>query len=234
MRTGGVFNGTGADLYLCIGFVPDWVHLWNVEATTPIEFVWNRGMMCSADCVEGFMFSWNSTFGSSDAEQATKGTGIVPYYGGLELDTTTAGTVTYGEGVYLKPDKKDYKNSSSDSINPGDGSGGEINKWTLGSSANYTGNWNIANVGTYTGEGSKIVIDGREYRIVAITSNGEAANEITLNYPAPSGDINFVGGMYDFKPMISGEVTKKGFMIDGNTTLNANNNKIVFEAGKWE
>ena len=66
MRIGGVFNGTGADLYLCIGFVPDWVHLLNFEAATPVEFIWNRNMSRIADVVEGWAWTWHDTFGSSD------------------------------------------------------------------------------------------------------------------------------------------------------------------------
>jgi len=234
-RIGGVFNGTAADVYLCVGFIPDWVHLWNVEATTPIEIYWNRGMVRTHDCVEGFQFDWNSTFSSGDAEQLTKGTGVQPYYGGTTLNSTTAGTTTYGEGIFLKPDNRDYRYTDTESpFGIGDAAESTIDTWTLDSAANFTGNFGStgAVTGTYIGEGSPIQIDGKMYYIVSFTADGGDTNDVTLNLKAPSGEIQYIGGMYSVRPMVAGEVTKNGILID-NTTLNADNNMIVFEMGTW-
>lgn len=232
----GNFNGTAATLYICIGFVPDWVHLWNLEATTPIEDVWNKQMMRSGEFVEGMQFQWHGTFTSSDATPLTKGNGIMPYFGGDTLTSTTAGTTTYGEGVYLKPFNYDVRFNSTDSPHSYyDGAESTIDTWTLDNSTNYTGNFGSsgAATGTYIGEGSPIKIDGIDYAIVAFTADGGDSNDVTLSYPAPSGTIQFIGGMYSTIPMISGEITAPGFRIN-DTTLNADGNICIFEAGKYD
>ena len=236
MRVGGIFNGTGADVYLCIGFAPDWVHLWNPEATTPIEIVWSINMNRTGDVVDGFQFDWNSTFGSSDAEQLTKGNGIARYYGGTTLNSTTAGTTTYAEGVFLKPDNRDYRFTNADSpFGIGDAAEATIDTWTLDNATNFTGNFGTtgAVTGTYIGEGSPIIIDGRLYHIVALTADGGDANDVTLTHNVPSGEIQYIGGMYSMRPMIAGEVTKDGFLIS-NTTLNVDDDIVIFEAGKYD
>lgn len=234
MKIGGNFNGTGSTLYLCIGFVPDWIWIMNLEATTPVELVWNKHMMRSGDMIEGFEFQWNSTFSSSDAEQLTKGAGVLPYYGGTVLTTTTAGTTTYAEGNYLKPFNYDVRFLAADSSHDyNDASEETLDTWTLDSATNYTGHFNGGCTGTYIGEGSPIKIDGKYYAIVAFSSDGSDSNDVTLSHNVPSGDIEFIGGMYSTIPMTSGEVTKDGFVIN-DTTLNANGNLCVFEAGTYD
>ena len=233
MRISGTFNGTGADVYLCIGFVPDWVHLWNVEATTPLEVVWNVDMQRSAEFCDGFEFQWHGTFGSSDATPLTTGNGIKTYYGGKTLASGDVGTTTYGEGVYLKPDNRDYRYTSTDSpFGVGDATTTTVTTWTLYSG--YGGHFDYPVTKTYIDEGSRICIDGRWYSINAISSNGELTNEVTLsNTGVASGNIQFISGMYSLRPMIAGEVSKDGFLIS-NTTLNVNNDIVIFEAGKYD
>lgn len=229
-RVGGTFNGTGADVYLCIGFIPDWVKIWNLEGTQGISLEWNINMMRAGEVVEGLQFT-----GADVACAAlTKGNGLLPYFGGVALTSTTAGTVTYGEGSYLKPDHNDYRYTDTNAPSGiGDASSANVTAWTLGSATNYTGCFDNGVDMTYIDEGSKIIIDGRQYTIVALTTDGSAANEVTLNYPAKSGDIQFIGGMYDYKPMVAGEVTKEGFLC-ANTTVNVNDQMCCFEAGKYD
>ena len=228
----GIFNGTSADVYICCGFVPDWVHLWNLEASTPIEVVWNSSMQRSSTMAEGFIFSWNATFGSSDAEELAAGAGISTIFGGTTLASGDVGTTTYGEGVYLKPDNRDFRYTDDDSPHGiGDATTTSVTAWTLASA--YTGSFDNAVTKTYIDEGSVIQIDGRRYAINAISSNGEAAGEVTLsNTGVASGDIEFIGGMYSLKPMLAGEVTKDGFLIS-NTDVNVNDDIVAFEAGKY-
>jgi len=230
-RIGGVFNGTGADLYLGIGFVPDWVTIWNLEGTQVIRLDWNIGMMRSAEIVEGIQF----TGADVAAAALTKGTGLLPYFGGDMLTATQAGIVTYGEGVYLKWDNVDYRHYSGNSPHClGDAVAVDIDSWILDTAANNTGHFNEDVAGTYVGEGSKIIIDGKVYTIVALTATeGEAADEVTLSHSVKSGDVQFIGGMYSMKPMIEGEVTSEGFLIS-NTTVNVNDATCSFEAGKYD
>lgn len=230
-RVGGTFNGTGADLYLCIGFVPDWVTIWNCEGTQVIRLDWNIGMMRSGEIVEGIQF----TGADVAAAALTKGNGLLPYYGGVTLTATQAGTTTYGEGAYLKWDNVDYRHYSANSPHGlGDAVATDIVSWTLDTTANYTGHFNEDVNGTYIGEGSPIIIDGKKYTIVALTATeGEGDDEVTLSHSVKSGDVQFIGGMYSMKPMIEGETTPEGFLIS-NTTVNVDGAICSFEAGKYD
>lgn len=230
-RLGGRFNGTGAALYLCFGFVPDWLKLWNVEAAVPLTLEWNKNMS-DVLCNEGIYYGNDG--GTLDL---ANGEGIAPYYGGDTLTTTTAGTVTYGEGVYLKADNHDYRYPNSGSHAPGDAVADIITTWTWDSG--YTGHFNEDVTGTYIGEGSHILIDSgkgpREYTIVALTAGaGEASGEVTISATGiKSGLVMSISGMYTMKPMVAGEVTLQGVKIN-HTTINANGNTIAFEAGMYD
>jgi len=220
----GNFNGTGADLYLCIGFIPDWVKVWNLEGTQQILLDWNIQMMRTADVSEGLQF----TAADVTAAACTAGGGVIPYYGGTLLTSTLAGTVTYGEGVFLKRDDKDYRYGGDD----GDATSEDIDTWTLYSA--YTGHFNEDITGTYIGEGSEIVIDGKRYMIqVCAGAAGETDGEVTLSHTGvPSGNVEYIGGMYKYKPMIAGEVAKDGFLL-ANTTINVDDAICGFAAGTW-
>lgn len=232
MKVGGTFNGTGADVYICCGFVPDWVRIWNLEGTQRILLEWNKLMQGCAEVVEGIQL----TAADQTAAALTKGNGVLPYYGtGSVLTASDVGTTTYGEGVYLAPDNKDYRYYSDNSPHgAGDAVAVDIDTWTLGSAANYTGNFNEDATGTYIGEGSSIIIDGMSYTIVALTAGqGEAANEVTLSHNVSSGVVEYIGGMYSYAPMTAGQVAMDGFLIS-NTTVNVNDARMAFEAGKYD
>lgn len=229
----GTFNGTGAGVYLCIGFIPDYVKIFNYETSNDYEIVWDANMYRSAEYAEGAQIHTGTTYRQYTA--LTVGNGIIPYYGGTVLAVADVGTTTYAEGVYLKPDNRDYRFVAADSPEGvGDAVGTTIDTWTLGNSTNKTGNFNADVTGTYIGEGSVIQINGRRYAIRALTAGqGISANEVTLSAAPASGKIEFIGGMYDMRPMIAGEVTKDGFYL-ANTTVNANDALIGFEAGTWD
>ncbi|MFA5187350.1 MAG: hypothetical protein WC551_12800 [Patescibacteria group bacterium] len=213
----GVFNGTGATLYLCIGFIPDKVILRNCEATTCLVAKWSKNSR-SAEQIAGVL----ETQGVSSA--LAVGAGIAPYRGGDELTAAIQTSSSYGEGVYLGFDKKDYRGIDIAS------GGSVIDKWTLDTAGNRTGHFNEDVVGTYIGEGSVIVIDGKEYVIEAVTAGqGEAADEVTLNEAAPSGNIDRISGMYDLSPLALGGLTPAGFSVKSNT-LNGNGELMMFEA----
>lgn len=231
MRIGGVFNGTGADVYLNIGFRPDMVRLWNLEGAGIIEVIWNKGMQRASEVVEGVAY----TVADRQAAALTKGNGLLTFIGGTILASADVGTTTYGEGVYLKPDYFDYRQVNNNSIGVvGDAATVAIDKWTLGSASNYTGNFNSDVVGTYLGEGSPINIDGKVYTIVSLSSAaGGGANEVTLSHNVPDGVIYSIHGMFDYKPMVAGESTKDGFLLS-NTDINTNDEMVAFEAVKYD
>lgn len=224
----GRFNGTGAALYLCFGFVPDFVRIYAPGASNcPILF-WNRHMS-GADAVEGVLDTDGNT---AHALQTGGGNGIRPYYGGDEMTSTNQTSTAYGEGVFLAPDDFDYRKPSDEN---GDAVSDLIDSWDLDTSGDRTGHFNEDVNGTYVGEGSRIVIDGKVYAITSLTaSQGEAADEVELNYAAPSGDVEFISGKYTMKPLALGEVSPAGIYLAMTTPVNANDDLQVFEAGVYD
>ena len=221
----GTFNGTGAALTICCGFVPNWVKICNLEDADCATLFWNIHMMRSAEMVEGVLYY--TAAGIVGDPLALADTGVIPHYGGTVL--TAAST------VYLGPVKDSEKNQCKNSS-----TGLKIAKWTLGSSTNMTGNWDNECNTTFVGEGSLIKIDGKIYGVNAVTSNGEAANEVTLSSAAPSGVIEWISPMYDYigygatggQPL--GVGTKAGFQLSHLTVINVSGELCMFEAGNYD
>lgn len=226
MKIGGTFNGTGAALYICLGFVPDFVKVWNLEGTAELSLLWNKNMR-TTEAQEGF------EIGTSTHAYNLVSAGIRPYFGGDLLTATNQTSVTYGEGVYLrKDDHGDYRYANLNG-KTGDAVAVDIDTWTLYSG--FTGHFNEDVTGTYIGEGSRICIDGKWYTITVLTAGqGEATNEVTLDQTGvASGAVQFISGMYDYKPVPLGETTKAGFLIS-DTTVNVNDAYCCFEAGTYD
>jgi hypothetical protein len=218
----GTFNGTGAALYLGIGFKPDFVKVRNLEDSNLSRVEWDIHMSRFAELEAGLRL-----VGSTGADQVaalTVGTGIKLFDG--------VGALASASTAYLRrdasPDKRDA------------GTAGMIKRWTLGNATNRTGNWDAECSTTYVGEGSRIAvlqdIDGQvvEAMVNALTSNGEAANEVTLNKAVKSGVIVGLSGMYDYIGGAAGEVIPAGFSIDATTVINVSGEACCFLAGTYD
>lgn len=229
----GHFNGTGADVYLCLGGVPVEIKLWNLEAATPITTEWNKAMTHDTLTCEGIT---RPADGSAVLDHAF-GEGIAPYYGGDLMTTSNQTSVTYGEGIYLEFDETNYRfvtNSAAGIV--GDASTVDIEDWTLDTAATPTGHFNGDVTGTYIGEGSTIRIRSADYKhvyeasILALTAGqGLSSDEVTLSQAVPNGKVEYIGGKYSMKPVPIGRVTSAGVLINY-ATLNANDNMIAFRA----
>lgn len=225
MKVSGVFNGTGAAVYLCVGFVPRRVRLWNLVNSTEYAYEWWAECMRDGTCYEGWLFT-NGVPGAK-----TAGAGIRQYEGGDLMTSSNQTSVTYGEGIYLGWDLQDYRQNNS--YGP---ASGRIDTWTLGNSGNRTGNWNTALVssGNRIGAGSKIRIKEdssglvKEAGVTAMSNQGAAANEVTLTRAIGTGKITFLSGMYDLAPIALGKVTPAGILLS-DTTFNTNDDNIAFE-----
>ena len=229
----GHFNGTGAAVYLCLGTIPYNIVMWNLESATVETIEWDRARLHDILTVEGL----SRPKGGGAVDDHAFGEGVAPYYGGDTLTTTTAGTVTYGEGVYLERDDKDYRFFTNAAAGiSGDAENTDIITWTLDTAATPTGHFNDDVVGMYIGEGSLIRIQTKDNKhvyeasITAVTgAAGSAADAVTLSQAVPSGNVVFIGGKYGYKPMVAGRVTKAGIVLT-NTTINANNGMVGFRA----
>ena len=208
----GTFNGTGAALYVGLGFIPSRLRLVNKEDgdLARLEFSYPPR---SSEQEEGVLL-----VGSGAALQIsalTHGNGVCAYHGGDKLAAAST--------AYLKKDPSTDKRSVNTGYDP-------INKWTLGSTTNRTGNWNAECSTNWVGEGSRICIDGKWYTVTALTSNGEAANEVTLDRAAPSGEIQALLGMYDWIGGSAGDVIPAGFQVNATTVINVSGEMVEFEA----
>ena len=239
-RISGWFEGTGADIFVCIGFVPDWVNVVNVQGTAWIETKWSKHMAKKTAMVEGVSFTGDGT-----ATEETIGVGIRPYWGGDVLTSTNQSDTTYGGGVYIERDDKDYRYFTDNAAGiSGDAATTTIDTWTLTTAASNAGNFNGDVTGTYIGPGSTIIIDvgvtkqQYETSIVTLTAGqGVTAGEVVLAYPVPTGKVRFIGGQMGYKPSAIGTTTKPGFWIDltaASSTLTANDEQCWFEAGTWD
>ncbi len=219
----GTFNGQGAAVYLCIGFLPDYVEVraledglahmqWDITYRAAAE---NNGVLYQAEDVQ---------LGSHSA-----GTGIEPFEGGVQMTTAIQTSTANNRGVYLKRDAKDYKAKDVIEGSPA------IDTWTLDDSGAREGHFNNDVVGTYIGEGSRICIDGRWYIIEAVTA-GEGAddNEVTLSRAAGSGVVQGIMNMFDYTPIAIGDIAPAGFKLNKYTEVNVQDKLQSFKAGVRE
>ena len=230
----GNFHGTAADLYLQLGGIPRFFQMWKLETNTPDTVVWADCMTADDESVEGFL----RPYAGGNTDDHVFGAGVSPYYGGDLLTTSNQTSVTYGAGIYIERDDKDYRfftNSAAGII--GDASTVDITTWTLDTAGTPSGHFNGDAVGTYINDGSLIRIQSSDRKHVysarivasAISSDGSAANEIVLSWAVPSGTVEFIGGRYGTIPTAIGKVTSPGMLIN-ETTVNASGLMVGFMA----
>lgn len=233
MKIERTFNGTGAAVYLCLGFIPDKVSIRAVgDAGTvnPILSWTRKGDGFSVAQYEGVL----DTNGATAHAPAAYGAGIEVYEGGEVLTAAMQTSVAFGEGVYLAPYDKDCRQPSADG---GDSAGDTIDDFTMDTLANRTGHFNADVVGSLIGAGSEIVIasenDVRKYHavITALTAGqGISANEVTISRKIASGVVRFIGPKYTMAPLAVGAVTLPGIKLNMTTNVNVNNELQAIEA----
>ena len=213
----GTFLATGSDLYVCPGFVPDWVELMTIESTDEERSYWDRNMR-TVEFHGGYSVDDDGT-----VSPVTIGVGIAGYKGGLAL--TAASTV--------------YLQELADQDVRDKGTGGIVSRWILDTVANRTGHFNNPVSTTYVGVGSEVVI-GKEAGgenvsawITAITSNGEAADEITLSEAISSDQVLQIRPLYDYMGAPAGTVTKAGFFVDSTAAVNTSGQTVRFKCGMF-
>jgi len=236
----GTFNGTGAALYIGCGFIPTRVE---VRAVGDAGGLNPRVKWSSNDRVAAQAEGVLDTDMATQAVQLAAGEGISAYAGGDILTAALQTDTTYGGGIYLVRDEKDYRYGTNAMPGPNGGSGDAvattIDTWTLDTSANRTGHFNEDVTGTYIGAGSKITIETgygklkihEDLFIEALTATqGEAADEVTLNRAVGAGRVRKITGMYDFAPQAVGQIILPGFKISATTHINVDGEMQEFVA----
>ena len=213
---GGTIKGTGAALYVGIGFIPDEVVISALDTTDAGELRWTSNMARNATQEEGIVLG-GATLALT---RLAHGAGIAAFLGGNQISST--------QTAYLLRDESPNKI-------------GDVSTWTLDTSANRTGHFDEGVSTSTVGPGSVVIIKEtigtREPTVVAITAitnDGDAADEITLNKAVNSGDVYFIGGMYDFIAATSGQIMPDGFVINDTSHVNVDGKVIAFTAIKYD
>ena len=221
--------------YLCLGAIPLDIKFWGLEGATPDTVEWNSSMIHDILTVEGAM---RPTAGGAVVDYAF-GEGVSPYYGGDTMSSVNQTDLTYGGGIYVKRDDKDYRHYTNTAAGLlGDASTVTIDTWTLDTAGTPSGHFNGDVVGTYISKGSLIRIQATDVpnRVytAAITNtpaaSGGVANEIYLSWAVPNGKVSFIGGYAGYKPIPLGEVTEPGMVLNLATTPFVNGEMVGFRA----
>lgn len=215
----GIYRGLGTGaMKLGLGFVPAEVHITRLgqAVATAYETRWDSNFLRAALARNGGLARSNATTFVGLADTA----GIKPYLGG---DTVTAASLA---NQIHRDEVAAYRGNLR----------GTIRAWTLGSSANRTGSFDVGLSTTYCGVGSTVVIKAAstgklwEARIAALTNDGDAANEVTLDQAVPSGTVIHVGGAWDWVPAPVGVVMPAGIEITDVTYANIASNDFALVA----
>jgi hypothetical protein len=232
MKVAGTFNGTGAAVYICCGFVPDYVRIISLEDGDIPQLEWFKQMR-AAEMSHGLHLVESTSATQQDARTAGDG-GILPYPGGDLLTTITQTSVGYGEGVYLGWDHKNYALDEQYGY-----ASDPLITWTLDTLGNRTGHANDDSIATVAriGEGSLILIEEdstKRFKWATVevwaAGNGAGDDEITLSEAVASGKIHFISGMYSMAPIPVGNVAPAGFKVEMTSDLNANDEIQMFIA----
>ena len=207
----GIIKATTATLNVGLGFIPRKVRVTNLTDLT--EHLYATDMR--AGVLAETHYGVSRAAAGDLAAVTTAAAGIVPYVGGTLL---TAASTTC-----LARDDKDKR----------DAYGVAISTFTVGSVANKTGNFNVEASTSFVGAGSVVVIKGVEYYVVAMTSNGEQANEVTLN-DLPAGavagsvfSVDKIRSRFDLVGAPSGHVTLSGITIGASATVNNTDGDVL-------
>jgi len=224
----GIYIGAGTSaLYLGLGFIPDWVKIRNIDQSAQEALDWSRNDIRAATAAEGLL---RTTIGADDTGLTvlTEAAGIVPYYGGDKIATASANyQVPRNMESLFRGDMRVKKTV-------------DVNAWTLDTSGSETGHFNAPVDTTYVGVGSLVKIKEastgliKTAAIVAISNDGDAANDITLNLNIASGTVEAISYMYSFCQAQAGTVMPQGIIINDATYVNVSSQKCKIEAGCYD
>jgi len=217
----GTFNGTAATLHVGIGFIPDWVKIWNIEDGDglAVALEWSRNMR-SIEQPEGILLD-----STNKRTELTYGNGVTIYRG------SPAG-FSSAQTAYIARDPSPNKvaaNTDEDAIDT----------WTLDTPGSRTGSWADDCNTTYVGEGSRIAIrqnsNDRIYwaTVLAMTNEGADDDEVTLDEDIQTGRIEYLQGMYDYLGVKANVEVPEGFVINETSVLNVSGEMCMFEAGSY-
>lgn len=219
MKLIALFAGTGAVLRLSLGFVPDKVLIRNITSANIEHIDWSRVMESLSAAGGGVKAKENS--GAAFTRLAS-GAGVGVYRGG---DKIASGSTAYQVLAELVDGYAGDMRAK--------GTLGLVDKWTLQHAGNRTGKFNVGVNTSLVGVGSVVTIKGKDYRIQALSNDGDADNEVTLSEAAPSteaGGVEMITYKHDFVSAPVGMVTNAGIVISEKADVNVSGELCVLEA----
>jgi hypothetical protein len=194
-----------------------------MTATTIGRLVWNRHMIRNNVLPEGVQFSTDNKTALAD------GAGIELYYGGDVIATASANYVAPishpALGLY-SADQRVY-------------GANKVTKAIRTTDAATKLHFDAPIDTTYVGVGSRILIKPdtggpvREFAIVALSNDGDAVDDVTLNNAAMAGSVEFISYKYDFAPLPAKFTMPQGIRINETTLWNASGVLFTLEATQW-
>jgi len=218
----GTLDGTGAAIYLGLGFIPDAVKMYNLESTNPYLLDWNKNMRSAAQ-IGGYVVD------DATPARLAETAGIELYKGG--------DVVASGNTAYLMPTADVI--GQYNLARKGETITTEVSKWVLDTPASRTGSFDAGVNTSYVGIGSKVRVWNpltrliTEATIMVLTNDGDAADEVEFDIEVPSGDVMFIGPRFDYIAATAGMVTSAGLKIATTGNLNSSGETIMFEASQY-
>lgn len=212
----GLFVGSGAARNIGLGFVPDKVVIRNITSAN-IEVVhWAKHMAALAATGGGVLERLDTTVSTAKIAQAA---GVSVYLGGDKVTSATAANIVAAHGIPAYAGDMRAK-----------GTLGLVEWWTLTTSANRTGKFNAGVNTDYVKAGSRILIGDAWYTIQALTNDGDANDEVTLDRAALSGEIKKITFPYDLYNAPVGAVMPAGITLAETAHCNVNGELCFIEA----
>jgi hypothetical protein len=214
-----ILVGTGAAVNIGLGFVPDRVQASNLSAASLPTLEWARGDRATTVAPEG-LYSYQAgdylcrlLLGAA--------AGVKPY--------VAAGAIADGTASYLV--RADLVEAFRGDMRAKTGT--LVSGWTLEHTANKTGKFNAGVDTTYVGVGSQVCIGGQWATIIAITNDGDATNEVTLDTALPTGTVEKILYKSGFATAPAGTLMPDGITLS-DTSVNASGALVRLEASQYE
>lgn len=235
MITRGIIKATGAALKVELGFRPDFVRIHDLTTGSVLDWM----AQYSTATLEGVV-RLASVSGAAAAADITQSETTPFAVTAVDVSAAAVSLLAYGKGVsrYLPTGpatvfrRRAQLNALDQLSDP------ESLAWTLGSAANRTGNFSEG-LPTGVGVGSKVVFeDGSEARIVALTNDGDAANEVTLDVAAPAARVVQIR-YAETHAAAAVDNPREGFALayavgEAVAAFNTNGKRLLFEAGTYD
>lgn len=213
MITKGIFKATGAALNVELGFLPDFVRLHDLTTGAVLEWLKDA----SIATLEGVI--------RLEATDSTATVKLLALGYGVKLYEPAGVAATVFRRRAQMSARADF--TAPDSLS-----------WTLGNAGNRTGNFSA---GLLTGMGVGSVVrfaDETTARILALTNDGDAANEVTLDRaPATQAVRDILYAETHTAQAVSNP--RNGFTVNWVTgqpiaAINYADKRLLFEAGLYD